>query len=46
MILQHATWPEIEAYLTRTRGIVIPIGSMEQHGPSGVFVHMGETLPW
>lgn len=37
MILQHATWPEIEAYLTRTRGIVIPIGSTEQHGPSGVF---------
>jgi len=36
MILQHATWPEIEAYLTRTRGIVIPIGSTEQHGPSGV----------
>ena len=36
MILQHATWPEIEAYLTRSRGIVIPIGSTEQHGPSGV----------
>ncbi len=36
MILQHATWLEIEAYLTRSRGIVIPIGSTEQHGPSGV----------
>ena len=35
MRLQLATWPEVEAYLTRSRGIVIPIGSAEQHGPTG-----------
>lgn len=36
MHLQLATWPDIEAYLTRSRGIVIPIGSTEQHGPMGL----------
>jgi creatinine amidohydrolase len=36
MLLQHATWPEIEAHLARTAGIVVPVGSTEQHGPSGV----------
>ena len=35
MRLQLATWPEIEDYLTRCQGIVIPIGSTEQHGPTG-----------
>jgi creatinine amidohydrolase len=35
MILAHCTWPEIEAYLARSRGIVLPIGSTEQHGPDG-----------
>ena len=35
MILEESTWPEIEAYLRRSRGIVIPIGSTEQHGPIG-----------
>ncbi len=35
MRLQHSTWPEIEAYLSRSTGIVIPIGSTEQHGPNG-----------
>lgn len=35
MILQHSTWPEIEAYLRRSRGVIIPIGSTEQHGPNG-----------
>ena len=35
MRLQLATWPEVEAYLTRSQGIVIPIGSTEQHGPTG-----------
>jgi creatinine amidohydrolase len=34
--LQLATWPEIEAYLKHSRGIVIPIGSTEQHGPTGL----------
>lgn len=36
MKLQHATWPEVEAYLQRSQGIVIPIGSTEQHGPTGL----------
>jgi len=35
MLLHHCTWPEVEAYLTRSRGIIIPIGSTEQHGPTG-----------
>ncbi|MDE1172191.1 MAG: creatininase family protein [Parvibaculaceae bacterium] len=36
MLLQHSSWPEVEAYLARSRGIVIPIGSTEQHGPNGL----------
>jgi len=36
MKLQHATWPEVEAYLEKSKGIVIPIGSTEQHGPTGM----------
>lgn len=36
MLLHHAAWPEVEAYLKRCRGIVIPIGSTEQHGPNGL----------
>ena len=36
MLLQHATWPEVEAYLQDNKGIVVPIGSTEQHGPSGL----------
>ena len=36
MVLQHATWPEVEAYLQRSRGVVIPLGSTEQHGPTGL----------
>ncbi|MSQ69989.1 MAG: creatininase family protein [Betaproteobacteria bacterium] len=36
MLLQHATWKEVETYLEHARGIVIPIGSTEQHGPIGL----------
>ena len=36
MILHHATWPEVEAYLKNSRGVVIPTGSTEQHGPTGL----------
>lgn len=36
MLLQLSTWQEIEAYLQRSRGIIIPIGSTEQHGPNGL----------
>ena len=36
MVLHHATWPEVEAYLKNSRGVVIPTGSTEQHGPTGL----------
>lgn len=36
MHLHLSTWLEIESYLTRSRGILIPIGSTEQHGPNGL----------
>ena len=36
MQLQLSTWPEVEAYLEHSQGIVIPIGSTEQHGPTGL----------
>ena len=35
MRLQLSSWPEVEAYLKTSQGIVIPIGSTEQHGPTG-----------
>ncbi len=30
------TWPEVDAYLARSTGIIIGSGSMEQHGPIGL----------
>ncbi|NET33254.1 MAG: creatininase family protein [Cyanothece sp. SIO1E1] len=36
MLLHLSTWPEIEAYLTQSQGIILPIGSTEQHGPTGL----------
>lgn len=36
MLLALSTWPETEAYLARSKSIVIPIGSNEQHGPTGL----------
>lgn len=36
MLLAFSTWPEIERYLERSRGVIVPIGSMEQHGPNGL----------
>jgi len=36
MRLQTATWPEVEAYLEKSKGIIVPIGSTEQHGPNGM----------
>jgi len=35
MRLQLCTWPEVEAYLKRSTGILMPVGSTEQHGPNG-----------
>ena len=36
MLLHLSTWAEIEAYLARSKTVVIPIGSNEQHGPTGL----------
>ena len=36
MQLSLSTWQEVETYLTKSRGIIIPIGSTEQHGPNGL----------
>jgi len=36
MLLQHQTWQEVEAYLERSKAIILPIGSTEQHGPNGL----------
>lgn len=36
MKLQFSTWPEIEDYLRQQRSIIVPIGSTEQHGPTGM----------
>jgi creatinine amidohydrolase len=36
MLLQHQTWQEVEDYLGRSKAIILPIGSTEQHGPNGL----------
>lgn len=36
MLLHLSTWPEVEAYLEKSQGIILPIGSTEQHGPTGL----------
>ncbi len=36
MQLHLSSWPEIDAYLTTSKAILIPIGSTEQHGPNGL----------
>lgn len=36
MELVHMAWPDVEDYLTRCQGIVLPVGSTEQHGPMGM----------
>ena len=33
--LQLRSWPEVESYLTRCKGVIVPLGSTEQHGPTG-----------
>ena len=37
MQLYFSTWKEVEAYLQDHTGVIIPIGSVEQHGPTGLF---------
>ena len=36
MQLHLCSWPEVEAYLAKSKIILIPIGSTEQHGPTGL----------
>jgi creatinine amidohydrolase len=36
MLLHLSTWPEIDEFLGRSKTVVVPIGSTEQHGPTGV----------
>lgn len=36
MLLHLSTWLEVEAYLEQSQGMIIPIGSTEQHGPTGL----------
>jgi creatinine amidohydrolase len=36
MLLHLSTWQDVESYLTTSRGIIMPIGSTEQHGPNGL----------
>lgn len=55
MRLHLATWPQVDAYLKTSRAVILPIGSTEQHGPTGligtdaicaeaVAVRVGEAL--
>ena len=36
MLLALSSWPEIEERLRRSKAVVVPIGSNEQHGPTGL----------
>jgi len=36
MQLHLSSWPEIEKYLEKSKAVLIPIGSTEQHGPNGL----------
>ena len=36
MLLHLMTWQEVEEYLKTSTGIMMPIGSTEQHGPTGL----------
>jgi len=33
--LQLRSWPEVETYLETSKGVIVPLGSTEQHGPTG-----------
>lgn len=36
MKLEYSTWEEVEAYLRTSDAIILPVGSIEQHGPLGI----------
>ena len=33
--LQLRSWPDVETYLQSCKGVIVPLGSTEQHGPTG-----------
>jgi creatinine amidohydrolase len=35
VLLKLAIWQDVEEYLTRRKDLIVPVGSTEQHGPSG-----------
>ncbi len=49
MRMQLCTWIEVQDYLARSKGIIVPIGSCEQHGPNGLIgtdAICPETIAW
>ena len=42
MLLAHSTWKEVEAYLARSRGVVIPLGSTELLRPAAMVNLLGD----
>jgi creatinine amidohydrolase len=36
MLLERCTWQEVERYLEHATGVILPVGSTEQHGPTGL----------
>lgn len=36
MQLALSTWCDIESYLENSKALIVPVGSMEQHGPTGL----------
>ena len=42
MLMHLSSWPEIDARLKSTKTVVVPIGSNEQHGPTGLLEARGE----
>jgi len=49
MRLQLMSWPEVEAHLEQSVGIIVPIGATEQHGPTGLIgtdAICAEALAW
>lgn len=49
MRLQQSTWKEVGEYLKSSKGIILPTGSTEQHGPMGVLgtdTFCAEVIAW
>lgn len=47
MLLVEQTWPDVAAYLEKSRTVVIPLGSVEQHGhalPLGTDAYIAEAM--